>query len=200
MSSSSPTARSCTQRNAAFRTITRNALLCENSRRESISCAALNAASSSISRACDAATGSFSASHSSIRELSTWRMVSPSQSSRSDTAGDFKFEGTFCTKLLYASVRYRSTTPSLLFRLWYTTYLLKSNPSSYISRAMALGFTISSPTYGCAFLKYSYAVSSSSRSGAGADISSSAAIRSSNSTPSSFMRPICRRFMRFSCA
>ena len=71
MSSSSPSARSCTQRNAAFRTITRNARPEENATRASFSAAALSAAASSRSLALDAATGSFSASHSSIRDEST---------------------------------------------------------------------------------------------------------------------------------
>mmetsp|Transcript_12361 Transcript_12361/g.41130 ORF Transcript_12361/g.41130 Transcript_12361/m.41130 type:complete len:201 (-) Transcript_12361:1945-2547(-) len=200
MSSSSPSAKSCTHRNAPFRTITRNALPDEKTFFESLNRATRNAASSSTFVAWLAAPGSFSASHSSIRLLSTWRMVSQSQSSRSSTAGDFKFAGTFWTRLLYASVRYRNTAPSLRFREWKTTYLLKSNPSSYISRAMALGFTTSSPTYGCAFLKNSYEASSSSRNGAGAAISSSTATRSSNSTPSCFIFPISLRFILLSCA
>mmetsp|Transcript_10530 Transcript_10530/g.44821 ORF Transcript_10530/g.44821 Transcript_10530/m.44821 type:complete len:260 (-) Transcript_10530:2062-2841(-) len=155
MSSSSPSARSCTQRNAAFRTITRNARPEENATRASFSAAALISAASSMSLALDAATGSFSASHSSMSDESTCRIVSPSHASRSSTASLFRFAGTFCTRDLYASVRYRSTTPSDRFSAWCTTYLLKSNPSSYISRATALGLTVSLPTYGCALRKCS---------------------------------------------
>ena len=64
--------------------------------------AAAAAAASDPAAARAAASGSLSASHSSIRLESTWRIVSPNHSSRSHTALDLRFSGTFCTRDLYA--------------------------------------------------------------------------------------------------
>ena len=59
-----------------------------------------------------ASDGFRSRSHSSSRLESTWRTISPSHSIRSANSSVFASSGTVWRSALYASARYRSTSPS----------------------------------------------------------------------------------------